>query len=417
MGPALLKLVAAGPRSSARAWGEGAEWALDQLPRLLGEATTRRVRAADHTRCWSRPHRRYGHFRVGRTDAVFEALAPACIEQVVTGVEAFRAWRLLVREFGEPAPGRRATRARRRTRMSSAAARGLGAGAELALPGRGGGAATQPDAGPDGASGRRRWNGPCSPDQAADRALRSLPGVGPWTSAEVRQRAHGDPDAWSIGDYHVGKDITYALTGEALDDDACQEVLEPYRGHRFRVQTLLGMTRVRRRRRATADDPAHPHPVRHGGPVVGRAGVAAVRVPMRATASPVAACVGGSGAAGQKPSGPTPASRPGSWTVNSAPPWAERPALTQPPCGRSVWATMDSPSPVPGVLRAVSAAVEAVEDVRQVGVGDAGALVGHPQPVALAAGPGSVPPGGLHFTALSSRLVTARSSVSDSPIT
>ena len=42
---------------------------------------------------------------MGRTEAVFEALAPACIEQVVTGKEAFRAWRLLVREFGEPAPG------------------------------------------------------------------------------------------------------------------------------------------------------------------------------------------------------------------------------------------------------------------------------------------------------------------------
>ena len=48
---------------------------------------------------------RYGHYRVGRTEAVFEALAPACLEQVVTGKEAFRAWRLLVREFGEPAPG------------------------------------------------------------------------------------------------------------------------------------------------------------------------------------------------------------------------------------------------------------------------------------------------------------------------
>ena len=84
------------------------------------------------------------------------------------------------------------------------------------------------------ASGRWRWT-----VAAADRALRSLPGVGPWTSAEVRQRAHGDADAWSIGDYHVGKDITYALTGEALDDDACLEILEPYRGHRYRVQLLL----------------------------------------------------------------------------------------------------------------------------------------------------------------------------------
>jgi 3-methyladenine DNA glycosylase/8-oxoguanine DNA glycosylase len=86
------------------------------------------------------------------------------------------------------------------------------------------------------------------PHVEADRALRSLPGVGPWTSAEVRQRAHGDPDAWSVGDYHVGKNISYALTGEVLDDDRCTELLEPYRGHRFRVQTLLSMMGVAARR-------------------------------------------------------------------------------------------------------------------------------------------------------------------------
>jgi 3-methyladenine DNA glycosylase/8-oxoguanine DNA glycosylase len=84
----------------------------------------------------------------------------------------------------------------------------------------------------------------------ADRGLRSMPGVGPWTSAEVRQRAHGDADAWSIGDYHIGKHITYALVGEALDDDACLEILEPYRGHRFRVQMLLVSTAPARPRRA-----------------------------------------------------------------------------------------------------------------------------------------------------------------------
>ena len=44
--------------------------------------------------------------------------------------------------------------------------------------------------------------------------------------------------------------VTYTLTGEVLDDDACEEILEPYRGHRFRVQSLLGMVGSRRPRRA-----------------------------------------------------------------------------------------------------------------------------------------------------------------------
>ena len=37
----------------------------------------------------------------------------------------------------------------------------------------------------------------------ADLRLRSLPGIGPWTSAETRQRACGDADAVSVGDVHL----------------------------------------------------------------------------------------------------------------------------------------------------------------------------------------------------------------------
>jgi len=251
VGPALLKIVGHGAEVSARAWGDGAGWVLDQLPRLVGEAD-------DPAGFLPRPEhaplveaqQRYGHYRVGRTEAVFEALAPACIEQVVTGQEAFRAWRLLVREFGEPAPGPA-------TDPSSPAFgmrlpptpqvwarvpswRFLAAGVDQRRSRTLVRAAAR-------APGLERT---LQPDLAtADRALRSLPGVGPWTSAETRQRAHGDPDAWSIGDYHVGKSITWALTGEALDDDACEELLEPYRGHRFRVQMLLGLAGLRPPRR------------------------------------------------------------------------------------------------------------------------------------------------------------------------
>jgi 3-methyladenine DNA glycosylase/8-oxoguanine DNA glycosylase len=251
-GPALLKVVALGSQVSARAWGEGAEFVLEQLPRLLGEADD----PAGFAPLPRHPalvdaHLRYGHFRVGRTDAVFEALAPACIEQVVTGKEAFRAWRLLVREFGEPAPGPT-------TDPESAAFgmyvpptpqvwvrvpswRFLAAGVEQRR------SRTLVRTATRAAALERTLTGGLP---EADHALRSFPGVGAWTSAEVRQRAFGDPDAWSIGDYHVAKDITYTLTGEVLDDDACLEVLEPYRGHRFRVQALLGMVGGRRPRRA-----------------------------------------------------------------------------------------------------------------------------------------------------------------------
>ena len=221
---------------------------LDHLPRFLGEHDDlggfepRHPAIAD-------AHRRYGHFRVGRSDAVFEALAPACIEQVVTGKEAFRAFRLLVREFGEPAPGP--------THEAGSAAFGmfvaptpeqwarvpswrfLAAGVEQRR------SRTLVRTAQRATALERTLLGT---NAAADAALQSFPGLGPWTSAEVRQRAHGDADAWSVGDYHVGKNITWALTGEVLDDDAATELLEPYRGHRFRVQQLLALVGARRPR-------------------------------------------------------------------------------------------------------------------------------------------------------------------------
>jgi 3-methyladenine DNA glycosylase/8-oxoguanine DNA glycosylase len=79
--------------------------------------------------------------------------------------------------------------------------------------------------------------------------LRTVPGIGVWTAAEVAQRALGDPDAVSFGDYHVAKNVTWALTGEALGDEEMAELLEPYRGHRFRAQRLLELEAGMRPRR------------------------------------------------------------------------------------------------------------------------------------------------------------------------
>jgi len=82
-----------------------------------------------------------------------------------------------------------------------------------------------------------------------DRRVRTLPGIGVWTSAETRSRAMGDPDAVSFGDYHVAADIGYVLTGEPVDDDGLAVVLEPYAGHRHRVQRLVELAGLSRPRR------------------------------------------------------------------------------------------------------------------------------------------------------------------------
>ena len=73
----------------------------------------------------------------------------------------------------------------------------------------------------------------------ADRRLRSLPGIGVWTSAEIRQRAAGDADAVSVGDYHLAKAVGWTLAGRITDDAGMLELLAPYAGHRYRVTRLI----------------------------------------------------------------------------------------------------------------------------------------------------------------------------------
>jgi hypothetical protein len=63
-----------------------------------------------------------------------------------------------------------------------------------------------------------------------------------WTSAEIRQRALGDPDALSVGDYHLSGLVGYALTGEKTDDAGMIELLRPYAGQRHRVSRLLELS-------------------------------------------------------------------------------------------------------------------------------------------------------------------------------
>ena len=87
------------------------------------------------------------------------------------------------------------------------------------------------------------------PVEAARARITALPGIGRWTWAEVAQRALGLPDEVSFGDYHVAKDMTWALTGTPQDDDALAELLEPWRGHRYRVQRLLELGGHHRPRR------------------------------------------------------------------------------------------------------------------------------------------------------------------------
>ncbi|MBB5788461.1 DNA-3-methyladenine glycosylase family protein [Jiangella mangrovi] len=243
---------AAGGEVTATAWGPGAAAALDAVPRWLGAEDDVAGFAPEHPVLAEAFHRFPGTV-IGRTGLVMEALVAAILEQKVTGTEAYRGWMRLLRKFGEPAPG--PTPARMRVippadlwaKIPSWDYHQAGVGPQRSR--------TIVTAGRHVAQ-LEATVGLGSAE--ADRRLRAIPGIGVWTSAEVRQRVFGDADAVSVGDYGLPHAVAYALTGSRRgSDELMLELLEPYRGHRHRACVLLlraGATPPRRGPRAPVRD-------------------------------------------------------------------------------------------------------------------------------------------------------------------
>lgn len=236
-GPVTLRIVQGAEDVCAQAWGSGAAWALDQLPALLGADDVPGEFVARH-RVLQRAHHARPGMRLVRTGLVLESLIPSVLEQKVTTDEAYRAWRLLLRRYGEPAPG--PTEAMPPGMYVPPAARDW-----RRVP-----SWEWHRAGVDGkrsaavlracqvAPRLEEATTMALPD--ALRRLQLIPGIGPWTAAETLQRSNGAPDAVTVGDLHLPGIIGYALTGRrGLDDAAMLELLAPYAGQRHRATRLL----------------------------------------------------------------------------------------------------------------------------------------------------------------------------------
>lgn len=233
-GPVTYRLLQAGSTTvTAHAWGEGAEEFLDRLDRMLcvDEDVSGFVPIHDKI---AEAHRRHPGLRMLRTGLVFETLVPTVLEQKVHTSSARAAWRTLVRRFGTPPPGP--------------------APDGMRLP-------------PDAETwcripswtyhranvGPQRWQTIVRAARVADslertadlppaeaaRRLRGIPGIGEWTVAEIAQRAFGDADALSVGDFHLSTIVGWSLLGRPLDDAEMVEYLEPVRPHRYRTVRLL----------------------------------------------------------------------------------------------------------------------------------------------------------------------------------
>jgi 3-methyladenine DNA glycosylase/8-oxoguanine DNA glycosylase len=225
-----------------QAWGPGAGWALDGLPALLG-AADRPEDFVPHHPLVVDAHRRMPGLRFGTSARVWDVLVPAVLEQKVTGVEARRSWRELCWRFGEAAPGP--------------------APAGMRVPPTPAVIRTVPDwewhrAGVDNARRRailhaaavaHRLEAACALGGETGRELlRRVPGIGVWTAAEVAQRAWGDADAVSFGDFHIPTLVGWALVGRPLDDAGMLTVLAPYAPQRQRAVRYVEVSGFRRPR-------------------------------------------------------------------------------------------------------------------------------------------------------------------------
>ncbi|MFY9866351.1 MAG: DNA-3-methyladenine glycosylase 2 family protein [Trebonia sp.] len=245
-GPATIRVTApfpaasapAGPLVLAQAWGPGADWLLDALPGALGLHDDISGFDPSGHPVLRQVARRHPGLRLGRSGRLMEALVPAVLEQKVLTIEAHRAWRILLAKFGgqPPGPAPRGMRVfpdpktwRRIPSWDWHRAGVEGVRAQTIIR-----ACTVAD------SLERLL---AKTHEEADRLLRTIPGIGPWTSAETRQRAAGDPDAVSVGDAHLPDMVGWALAGRsATNDEEMLELLGPYAGHRHRVTRLVKLS-------------------------------------------------------------------------------------------------------------------------------------------------------------------------------
>jgi 3-methyladenine DNA glycosylase/8-oxoguanine DNA glycosylase len=233
-GPASLSLHRDNGSLVAQGYGPGAGWVVERADAVAGlrdDLTGFEELAAGH-QVVARLARAHRGLRLPATGRLFPRLLRAILEQKVTGKEAYRAYAATVRHFREQAPGPVTT---------------------LLLPPDPAAVAATPYwvFHPFGVE-QRRADTVCRAAAAAERLercadaaeatarLTAIPGIGPWTAAEVVREVYGDPDAVSVGDYHIPNTVAWALAGEPRGNDARMlELLAPFRGHRGRVCALL----------------------------------------------------------------------------------------------------------------------------------------------------------------------------------
>ncbi len=243
-GPVSMRLELDGPgRIRAQAWGSAAAEALDLVPALVGERDDPAPLVARHA-IVRELQRRLPGLRLTSGAPIMDTLVLSILAQKITSLEARRSYRALIRVHGVDAPGPLGLRLppppEKLAHMPYWAYHPLNVERRRADTIRAAAAV----------AGRLASIDTLLPSERLSR-LQELPGVGPWTAAEATRLSFGDPDAVSVGDFHIPRLVCRALAGEPKGrDERMLELLEPYRGQRARVVLLLENSHMHAPRRA-----------------------------------------------------------------------------------------------------------------------------------------------------------------------
>lgn len=234
MGPGSLALSRQDGALRAQAFGPGASWLLDRADAIAGlrDDPAPLDALAGAYPVVARLAQQHPGLRLPAAGVVFARLLRAICEQKVTGKEAYRSYAAIVRRFSTPAPGPVTT---------------------LMLPPEPAQLAAAPyyDFHPLGLEQRRAETlrraaaeaarlEACPDTTTLATRLTGIRGIGPWTAAEVVAVVFGDPDAVSVGDFHLPNIVCWALAGEPRGNDARMlELLAPFAGQRGRVCRLI----------------------------------------------------------------------------------------------------------------------------------------------------------------------------------
>jgi 3-methyladenine DNA glycosylase/8-oxoguanine DNA glycosylase len=234
-GTLALRLDRAGAELTAAGHGPGGRWLVhraDAIAGLCDDVAGFADLARAHPVVAQVAHE-FAGVRLPATGRVFHHLLPTIITQKVTGAEAGHSYTALMRQFGEPAPGPVPHGMLLPADPQRLAATPYWSMHRFGIEQRR--ADTIARAAASASTVER-----CTDATSATRRLTAIPGIGVWTAAEVVRLAFGDPDAVSIGDYHLPNTVSWALAGEPRGtDERMLELLAPFAGHRARVVHLL----------------------------------------------------------------------------------------------------------------------------------------------------------------------------------